>query len=542
MATKTLRISQLYLPLQHTTEDIFHKACKAAGISKNVAGPMRLVRKSVDARKKEDVHFSYTVELEVPAKVKYKKGGKVEEITPVLYAPKAEGKEKITDPIVVIGAGPAGLFCAYLLAKCGLRPLLLERGKAVLERQADVERFWETGILDPNSNVQFGEGGAGTFSDGKLNTMVKDPVGRNRFVLETLVSFGAAEEILYESKPHVGTDVLCTVVKRMREEILRLGGQVRFSARVTDFCFKDGRLSSLMINDDEELRVSAAVLATGHSARDTFEKLYEKAVDMSPKAFAVGFRVEHPQEMIDVSQYGKIADRTLLPPAPYKLTFHAANGRSVYSFCMCPGGYVVNASSEEGRLAVNGMSYAARDGQNANSAILVSVTPADFPSNHPLAGMAFQRRLEERAFQAGGGKIPMQRLGDFASALQQGGEETYLFPQTNRKIESCTKGSTVSADLSGILPRACSEAFLEGMAAFGKKIKGFDAAETILLAVESRTSSPVRIHRDESCQANLKGLYPCGEGAGYAGGIVSAAMDGLRVAEALLKVYATDGQ
>ncbi|MCD8217697.1 MAG: hypothetical protein LUD01_06580, partial [Clostridiales bacterium] len=425
-----------------------------------------------------------------------------------------------------------------------------------------------------DSNVQFGEGGAGTFSDGKLNTLVKDKKGRNRFVLETFVSCGAPEDILYVGKPHIGTDILRTVVSNMRKEIIRMGGNFSFSSKVTDIVITDGKLSALIINDEQQIPVSAAVLAIGHSARDTFSVLHRHLVSMEAKSFAVGFRVEHPQDMIDISQYGNIAKRSFLPPAPYKLTYQAANGRSVYSFCMCPGGYVVNASSEECHLAVNGMSYRARDSKNANSAVVVSVTPADFPNpDDPLSGIAFQRALEKKAWQAGKGKIPQQKFGEYKALCSGAGkgekDDVFMFgdieashpddteangiPMSDDRkagtedamcsykgiadFSSCVKGASLQADLRGILPDELQTAFIEGMHAFGEKIAGFDRPDTILSAVESRTSSPVRIVRDGTFQSNIRGLYPCGEGAGYAGGITSAAMDGLKVAEAIMRYY-----
>ena len=395
-----------------------------------------------------------------------------------------------------------------------------------------MERFWKEGILDPESNVQFGEGGAGTFSDGKLNTLVKDPFGRNKEVLRTFVSFGAKPSILYEAKPHIGTDVLSDVVKAMREEILRLGGVVRFGAKLTDIKIVNDRVCGVEVNDGERIPCSDVVLAIGHSARDTFYQLHRIGIPMEAKSFAVGLRVEHKQSAINLSQYGR-EDPGELGAAPYKLTAQAKNGRGVYSFCMCPGGYVVNASSEPGRTAVNGMSYSGRDGENANSAIIVSVTPKDFPSDHPLAGIEFQRELEERAYQCGGGRIPVQTYGDFRRQVT--GESVPHMAESS--LQPSCKGKYQYCDVSRILPAACNEAFVDGMEQFGHLIAGFDHPETLLSGVESRTSSPVRIHRDETLQSAVSGLYPCGEGAGYAGGITSAAMDGIRVAEQLAQKY-----
>lgn len=544
-----IRINQLKMKCGHSREQLLKKVFGILSVSETDVLEFEIVRQSIDARKKPDIYYIYTVEVSVKQEEKvYKavlrKKGIKEQISreeKIKYAFPPSGEKEQEHPTVIVGAGPAGLFCAYFLALHGYKPILLERGKAVEERTRDVETFWRMGKLDPASNVQFGEGGAGTFSDGKLNTLVKDKDGRNRAVLEVFVKFGAKESILYDAKPHIGTDVLCKVVKEMREEIIRLGGQVRFQSRVTDILFTEDnagtrKVTGVVVNDEEKLCCEQLVIAIGHSARDTFSMLYDKQIPMEAKSFAVGLRVEHPQRMINLSQYGE-ENPGGLGAAPYKLTAKASNGRGVYSFCMCPGGYVVNASSEEARLAVNGMSYSGRDGENANSAIIVSVTPEDFGSDHPLAGIAFQRSLEEKAYQLGGGKIPIQRYCDFkgkvsySDILENDMQEDCERHDGESTLMPCTKGEYVWADVSKILPKACNEAFVEGMESFGRQIKGFDRPDAILLGVESRTSSPVRIHRDVSLQSQVMGLYPCGEGAGYAGGITSAAMDGVRVAE-----------
>lgn len=523
-----IRVTQVKVPLNHTVEDVLAKACKKANIHRTEISQFQLVKKSVDARKKEQLQYIYSIDLTVDKKKKLTvKDKDVSIVEKKEYQFPQPGEQELLTPPVVIGAGPAGLFCGYLLAVMGYCPIILERGKAVEDRVQDVERFWETGVLDASSNVQFGEGGAGTFSDGKLNTVVKDRDGRNRMVLETFVKFGAPEDILYVNKPHIGTDILFHVIQNMRQEICRLGGSFCFSSCVTDFCFEDGRLKSLIINQDREIACQTAVLATGHSARDTFEILHKRQVPMESKPFAVGFRVEHPQKMINENQYHR-EESTDLPVADYKVTYHAKNGRAVYSFCMCPGGYVVNASSEQQRLAVNGMSYRARDSRCANSAIIMSVTPEDFPGDSPLAGVAFQRSLEETAYAMCQGQIPQQLFGDFE---QDRRSEAY------GDVESCTKGSTAFANLRPLLPASLNEAFIEAMHAFGGKIKGFDREDCVLSAIESRTSSPVRILRDEQGESSQRGLYPCGEGAGYAGGITSAAMDGLKIAEVIIKKY-----
>lgn len=549
---------------------------KAAGVLRipeaDILG-MEVVRRSIDARKKPEIFYIYTVDIAVRREEKVLRGFRGKE-NQVSRAPKFTyrfpGPEDYVRGVrypspVIAGAGPGGLFCGYFLALHGYRPILLERGKCVEERQRDVEAFWAGGSLNPESNVQFGEGGAGAFSDGKLNTMVKDKEGRIRVVLETLVKFGAGKNILYDAKPHMGTDVLCGVVRAMREEIIRLGGQVRFESKVTDICAEEGRVTGVIVNGGEKLACEQLVLAIGHSARDTFSMLSDKKVPMEAKAFAVGLRVEHPQSVINLSQYG-MAEPGELGAAPYKVTARAKNGRGVYSFCMCPGGYVVNASSEEGRLAVNGMSYSGRDGKNANSAIIVTVTPEDFGSEGPLAGIAFQRQLEEKAYTLGQGKIPVQRYEDFKRRVEQesgetgnstgsdectarngedkgkfAGQKEWKQKDETGKILPQTMGRYQWADVSRILPRACNQAIVEGMEAFGRQIAGFDRPDACLSGVESRTSSPVRILRDDTLQSQLKGLYPCGEGAGYAGGIVSAAADGIRVAEAVVTCLQKNG-
>ena len=520
---------------------------------------LEILRESLDCRKKPEIFAVITAQVKVKGEEKVLKralGNKkakeqfsISDVKEYVFpTPVAELGENAKRP-VIIGAGPAGLFCAYYLARAGLRPLLLERGRDVERRKQDVETFWKTGKLDPSSNVQFGEGGAGTFSDGKLNTLVKDKDGRNRAVLKTFVQFGAKKSILYDAKPHVGTDELSKIVANLREEILRLGGEIHFESQMTDLVIKDERLTGIVVNEKETIECDHLVLAIGHSARDTFFMLHRHQVPMEAKPFAVGFRVEHPQEMVNESQYGR-KDPGALGAAPYKVTAKASNGRGVYSFCMCPGGYVVNASSEEGRLAVNGMSYSGRDGKNANSAIIVSVTPEDYPGEGPLAGIFFQRDLEEKAYRLGQGKIPVQRYGEYRIGIMtesrktipderivdRGGQQgNSLDFMENMTIEPCCKGEYLWTELRGLLPEECEKAFVEGMSQFGRQIKGFDRDDCILSGVESRTSSPVRIVRDEHLCSQISGIYPCGEGAGYAGGITSAAMDGLRVGEEIFK-------
>jgi len=540
MEVRVLRINQVKIKTDHTQQELRKKAADMLRIPAGEIRSLNIVRQSIDARKKPEIFYSYTVDVDVAGEEKLLRKTKgrlqISRADIVKYRFPQSGAKPLEYPPVIAGMGPAGLFCGYYLALHGYRPILLERGKCVEERQKDVEAFWETGVLNPASNVQFGEGGAGAFSDGKLNTLVKDRDGRNGEVLKTLVKFGAKESICYEAKPHIGTDVLCRVVRNMRQEILALGGQVRFESQVTEVQIQEDRITGVVINGGEILPCEQLVLAVGHSARDTFRMLYEKQIPMEAKAFAAGLRVEHPQSMINESQYGR-ADTGKLGAAPYKVAAKASNGRGVYSFCMCPGGYVVNASSEPGGTAVNGMSYSGRNGSNANSAIIVSVTPEDFGSDHPLAGVEFQRLLEKRAYELGGGKIPVQRYRDFRKAVEavRAGKEEAEAADTmpESSLQPQCKGNFCWADVSRILPGECNEAFVEGMEIFGRQIRGFDREDTLLLGVESRTSSPVRIGRDETLQSQIRGLYPCGEGAGYAGGITSAAMDGLRVAEAI---------
>ncbi len=546
-----IQIRQLKLMPGHSDRELTEKAARILRIRPEEIASLRVVRQSIDARKKPEIRLIYTVDVklvgarEEKVLLSCRKNPDVGPAPEVRYRFPEPGKEILAERPLIIGTGPAGLFCGYLLAKAGYRPLLLERGEDVESRTRRVEEFWKTGVLAPDSNVQFGEGGAGTFSDGKLNTLVKDKDGRNTEVLKIFVENGAPEEIRYESRPHVGTDVLSRVVKHMRERILSWGGEVRFSTRVTELVIEGGRVRGVVCENGERIDAGAVVLAIGHSARDTFAMLEKKGIPMEAKSFAVGFRVEHPQELINLSQYAQRRPEAL-PPASYKLTAKTSEGRGVYSFCMCPGGYVVNASSEPGRLAVNGMSYSGRNGKNANSAIIVSVTPQDYGAGGPLAGIQFQRMLEERAFRAAGGAVPVQRYADYAGTERENGSavaeaDGMVREKRERHVPAdfapAIKGAWKFADLRDILPSSVRKAFLEGMEAFERIIPGFADDAVCLSGVESRTSSPVRIPRDETLQSSVRGLYPCGEGAGYAGGITSAAMDGMRVAEAIAARY-----
>ncbi len=536
-----LRIGQLKIKTGHTKEELERKVERALGVSREEIQSIEIRKRSIDARTKPEIYYVYTVDVKL-TKVKKEKAilsrRKLKDVseekeTSYEFPACREASEMKHRPVVV-GSGPAGLFCAYLLAKHGYRPILIERGAPVEERKKAVEAFWETGVLDTRTNVQFGEGGAGTFSDGKLNTLVKDPAGRNREVLKIFVAHGAPEEILYENKPHIGTDILIDVVRRMRESIEDSGGECRFYTKLTGINTGDGRVKEIRIEEQGKeslIPAEVVVLALGHSARDTFAMLKETGVFLEAKSFAVGVRVEHLQKRINLSQYGT-EQHPDLPAAAYKLTAKAENGRGVYTFCMCPGGYVVNASSEEGRLCVNGMSYHGRAGENANSAVIVTVTPEDYAADGnqgPLAGVEFQRHLEERAYEAGNGKIPVQCFGDFKNGRisHSFGE---VFPQM--------KGAYCFGNVRGIFPEEIASSIQEGIEAFEQKIHGFSRDDTVLSGVEARTSSPVRITRDETMQSvNVQGLYPCGEGAGYAGGITSAAMDGMKTAEAVAKKY-----
>ena len=527
-----IRINQLKLQIPHTEEALEKKIQKTLHLKKGDSFTYRIHRQSLDARRKPELFYVYTVDVTVSnenAVLKHCKGN-IQKVEEKHYQIPSHGTEILNARPVVIGSGPAGLFCAYLLALEGYRPLVLERGACVEERKKDVDRFWETGVLDPSSNVQFGEGGAGTFSDGKLNTLVKDKTGRNRFVLETFVKFGADKDILYANKPHIGTDVLIDLVSQMRQEIISLGGEFCFHTQVTDvnLTSKTLKIVHLSENSAEEVSAGAAVFAIGHSARDTFEMLYKHQIPMRAKSFAVGVRIEHPQTLIDHSQYGR--DRGYdLPAAAYKLTENLDNGRGVYTFCMCPGGFVVNASSGEGQSVVNGMSNHGRDEENANSAIVVNVTPEDFAADGfadygVLAGVEFQKKYEHLAYEAGNGKIPVQLFADYKA-----NRVSTEFGSVKPNI----RGGYQFANLNKCLPAYINDAIIEGILDYDRKLKGFSSGDAVLSGIESRTSSPVRIVRDETYRSDYAGLFPCGEGAGYAGGITSAAVDGIKVAEAV---------
>ena len=524
-----LRIDDIRL-LPGEGEDILaRRAAEQLRLPTSALEEMRIVRRTVDARR--GVFLVYAVQVRVQGEDRVLKRCRSRHVSKVVrqrYAPPAAAYGGTSRPVVV-GAGPAGLFCALLLARAGARPILLERGAPVEQRREDVSFFWRTGLLSDASNVQFGEGGAGTFSDGKLNTGTHD--ARNRWILEQLVRHGAPPEILIDAKPHVGTDKLFFVLQSIRAELLDLGCDIRYGQRLSDLRIENRRVTGVhtLSCRDDTIDTGTVVLAIGHSARDTFEMLYRRGVPMEQKPFAVGVRIEHRQADIDLAQYKQYAGHPALPPTSYKLSCHTGAGRGVFSFCVCPGGQVVAAASEQGRLVTNGMSEFARDRENINGGFLVGVGPADFESTHPLAGVAFQRRLEEAAFRAGGGNFtaPAQRVEDFLLHRPSAGPGRVI-PSYRPGVRWC--------DLHGCLPAFLTDALEEALPILGGRVAGYDDGDAVLTAVESRSSSPVRILRDrDSYQSPVAGLYPCGEGAGYAGGIMSAAADGLRCAEKILQ-------
>ena len=615
----SIRIDQIKIKPEHDSREfLMREVAGRLHISEKDITDLRILKKSIDARKKPDVFLLYQVSVDVSCNEgRILKNCRIKNIFPyketryqlkrlVLHDAKGSnslkkrvvshdakgsnsldiGKRSSDDADgepsfdvngrflsdqkkrpVIVGLGPAGLFAGLILSEAGLCPIIIERGKPASERREDVENFFKTGILEPDSNVQFGEGGAGTFSDGKLNTGVHDKNGRNHFVLETFVKYGAPSEILYEAKPHIGTDRLIEVVSNIRKAIIEKGGEVRFNTKMTRLCVENGQVTGIITertpetfgksndtrnyisvdatlqesdnpqiesdfqksddscvsNSAEFIDTDTVILAIGHSARDTFRMLYDEKIPMSAKQFAMGFRIEHPQSFINESQYGREAAK-YLPAAPYKLAY-SKGARGVYSFCMCPGGYVVNASSEAGHLAVNGMSNYGRDSANANSAIVVAVGAGEYDMDDPLGAIEYQRSIEKKAYDLCQGKIPQQLYGDFKDNRES---------KSYGDFESLTKGAHAFANLRGIYSHEIERAFIDGMDYFDKRIHGFARYDAILSGVESRTSSPVRIPRDDTFQSSIHGLYPCGEGAGYAGGITSAAIDGIKVAEAVI--------
>jgi len=522
-----IRINQLKIKADHNEAQLRQAVIKKLRIRDTGLLDFIIIKKSLDARKKGEIYYVYTIDVHTTDDAQLLNNRRLpflsEASDPVYHYPE-KGEEKLENRPVVIGTGPAGMFAAYFLAGNGYCPVIIERGSDVDKRSEQVKMFWETGILDPESNMQFGEGGAGTFSDGKLNTGVRDPGGRNMLVLKTFVENGAPEEILYLNKPHLGTDVLTGIMRNMRNRIIRWGGQFYFNTCFEEFIIKNNSVIGIRTRDKKEFLSGCVILAIGHSARDTYDYLIKHTpLLISAKPFAVGVRAEHRQEDINKAQYGTVSGQSL-PPADYKLTYRTVSGRSVYSFCMCPGGYVVNSSSVPGYSCVNGMSYSGRDSQNANSAIVAAVSPSD----DPVKNIAFQMEIEEKTYRMGRGAIVSQLFSDF---------EINRISTEYGSILPCHKGITVFENINQILPADICSDITEAMHAFSKRIKGFDAPDVILSAVESRTSSPLRIIRNEMMESNISGIYPVGEGAGYAGGITSAAIDGIKAFEKIYSRY-----
>ena len=514
-----IRVRQIKVPLED--ENLKKYTAKKLNTKAKDISQLKINKKSIDARKKQDIHYVYEVDIKIKNENKYLKNKDVLKTPKEKYIEPIMGNKKLKTNPIIIGAGPAGLFAALLLSQKGYKPIVIERGEKIEDRVKTVEKFWQEGILNKNSNVQFGEGGAGTFSDGKLNTLVKDKNYRMKKVFETFVKCGADEEIMYLNKPHIGTDMLRNVIINLRKQIINLGGKFIYNEAMTDINIKEGKIESITLNNKETLPCEVLVLAIGHSSRDTVEMLYNKNLNITSKPFAIGIRLQHTQNLINNAQYGDVK----LPPADYKLTYKTKENRAVYSFCMCPGGYVVNASSEENLLAINGMSNHKRNSGIANSAIIVAINEKDFGQN-PLDGIKFQRKLEKKAFELAKGKIAVQTLKDFK-------ENKTSKEITNYKF----KGDYNFTDINELYPAYITKSLKEAIDYFDTKIKGFADDSVTLAAPETRTSSPVRILRDDNLEANIKGIYPCGEGAGYAGGITTSAMDGLKVAEAIINKY-----
>lgn len=525
-----IRISDIALPFDHKQTALIEKILSILKISENELTAYRIVRKSIDARRRNQILTVYTLDVRVGGEgeilTRFSNNRKVSAAPCSDYVMPNSMRTSGLRPVIV-GTGPCGLFAGLILAQAGLKPILIDRGKDVESRVRDVNRFWKNALLDTESNAQFGEGGAGTFSDGKLTTQIKDKSNRINKVLLELIAAGAPEEILYQARPHVGTDNLIGIVRNIRRTIVSLGGQVRFETKLTDIKIADGKVTGVVVNGEEVIDTDATVLALGHSARDTFEMLFGRGVEIKAKPFSIGVRIEHPQSVVDTAQYGKYAGCERLGAADYKLVAHCANGKSAYTFCMCPGGEVIACASEQGGVVVNGMSRFKRDGVNANSALLVGVGPADFGSDDPMAAIEFQRRWEKRSFEIAGGdySAPVQLVGDFINGVESG---------SLGQVQPTYKPAVALCDLSGCLPQFVIETLRAAIPEMDKKLRGFAMNDAVMTAVESRSSCPVRIVRGDDFQSvSVNGLYPAGEGAGYAGGIMSAAVDGIKIAEAV---------
>ncbi|MFZ3025704.1 NAD(P)/FAD-dependent oxidoreductase [Pseudomonas sp.] len=528
-----LRITEFKLPIDHSDEQLRPALLAHLGLTSDELLDFTLFKRSYDARKKSaELCFIYTIDFQVTDEAallaRFPDDRHLSIAPDTAYKPVGQAPAELSERPIVVGFGPCGIFAGLLLAQQGFKPIILERGKSVRERTKDTWGLWRKNVLNPESNVQFGEGGAGTFSDGKLYSQIKDPKHLGRKVLQEFVKAGAPEEIMYVSKPHIGTFRLTGVVADMRQQIEALGGEVRFEQKVSDVLIEDGQLRGVVLDSGEQLASRHVILALGHSARDTFRMLHSRGVYMEAKPFSVGFRIEHPQSLIDRARLGKFAGHPKLGAADYKLVHHAKNGRSVYSFCMCPGGTVVAATSEPNRVVTNGMSQYSRNERNANAGIVVGITPEqDFPGG-PLAGIELQERLESHAYVLGGStyEAPGQLVGDFIA----GKASTAL-----GSVEPSYKPGVHLVDLASALPDFAIEAIREALPAFDKQIRGFAMHDAVLTGIETRTSSPLRITRGTDLQSlNTKGLYPAGEGAGYAGGILSAGVDGIRIAEAVI--------
>ena len=522
-----LRIRQVKAPLNHQLKDLVNLTAQKLKIKPTDIINLKINKKSLDARNKENIYYVYEVDIAVNnEKQILKKVNKDVLLTPnENYQFNITGTKKLSNRPIIVGSGPAGLFCAYLLAQNGYEPLIIERGEKIEDRIKTVNQFWKTGKLNLESNVQFGEGGAGTFSDGKLNTLTKDKTYRYKKVIDIFIENGAPKEIGYLNKPHIGTDLLKDVIINMRKFIIKNGGEIYYNTCLTDLIIENNTLKAIEVNNSKTIICDNLILAIGHSARDTFKMLYDHHLEIVSKPFAVGIRIEHPQTMINYNQYGFF--NNYLPNADYKLTYTTSKKRGVYSFCMCPGGYVVNASSEKGLLAINGMSNHNRNSINANSAIIVTVSQTDYGSN-PLDGIEFQKNIEQKAYNLGKGKIPIQLFEDFVNNQKS----TQL-----GKIKPVFKGEYTLTNLNEIYPSYINEALKEAILAFDNKIKGFARDDAILAGGETRTSSPVRIKRDNNFMTNIKGIYPIGEGSGYTGGITTSAIDGIKMAEIIASIY-----